>query len=280
MEWGRCHWLDILTRSLQKFESLNLHAQRIFYAINKLAGILIIKNRFSDKKKCRPNLSGPRPHRTGPAQIGCRNAGAAAQRTNRRAPAVSGREGRSGMKRLGPSDQVGIDGPGLSSTSGCWDAGGNPRLARRGPTAHLGGLPDVDDGTRRSGARRRAQRGAGRLVWSPGRWPARPRWWGPIRCSRGSTNWCSWIKIGVVLVSYRSGELVQEEIRGREGLDQRHSSPLPRRLKSHFLSSSPTTEQGGRSLYSGRVRWWCLSRMGVQREAGVCCGFISREVMV
>jgi hypothetical protein len=40
MEWVRCHWLDILTRNLQKFVSSHLHASRIFYGFSNITRLL------------------------------------------------------------------------------------------------------------------------------------------------------------------------------------------------------------------------------------------------
>jgi hypothetical protein len=36
MEWGRCHWIDILARNLQKFETGQLEAYSIFGGFYKL----------------------------------------------------------------------------------------------------------------------------------------------------------------------------------------------------------------------------------------------------
>jgi hypothetical protein len=61
MEWGRCHWLDNLTRILQKFESGQMDKYLFFYKICKFTDQLKKIKRFFLKKI----LRGPVPAELG-----------------------------------------------------------------------------------------------------------------------------------------------------------------------------------------------------------------------
>jgi hypothetical protein len=50
--------------------------------------------------------------------------------------------------------------------------------------------------------------------------------------------------------------------------------------KSRVSLFLPSYRARGRSLGSGRVRWWCGSEMRRQGEAGVVCGLINGVVLV
>jgi hypothetical protein len=54
---------------------------------------------------------------------------------------------------------------------------------------------------------------------------------------------------------------------GREGPERWHSTLLLRRFKLGFLLLPSGTEREGGSLCSGRVWWWCESRMRVKPKA-------------
>jgi hypothetical protein len=60
---------------------------------------------------------------------------------DQRGPTVSARGRRIGTRLPGPSDQVEIDGPWLSSSSSRGSQGRNPSAARPGAGTHLGSSP-------------------------------------------------------------------------------------------------------------------------------------------
>jgi hypothetical protein len=92
--------------------------------------------------------------------------GKAPERADRPAPRVSAPGTETVWRAPGPSDQVGIDGPWLSSTSGRDSQGGNPSVARPSAGAHLGASPAMrrwwggaaDDGDPGDGLHRRFRR--------------------------------------------------------------------------------------------------------------------------
>jgi hypothetical protein len=95
------------------------------------------------------------------------------------------------MGRPGPSDQVQIDGLRSSSSSSLGKQRGNPSRGRRGSGGSPWGFPDDEEVMGQRGTQRRAQRGAGLPLWTPGCRSARRQRGGSRRCFQGSVNWRS-----------------------------------------------------------------------------------------
>jgi hypothetical protein len=153
------------------------------------------KTKIPIKKLIGPDLTEPGLYLTGPAHFVLRCAGWAFERADRGAPVVSGPGGRNGMKRPGPSDQVGIDGPGASSSSGHWT--GAETLGRAGGAwGHTWGLSPATR-TGRGGAGHSGDLNEGRhgRIWTPGRISRVRDGVGRNRCSTRTTLRCSWIKV-------------------------------------------------------------------------------------
>jgi hypothetical protein len=87
----------------------------------------------------------------------------------RRARGVSGSGDRRGIGQLGPSEQVMIDGPQPSSSSGPGRRGGNPRADLGGGVPHLSASSGHGKATSGRGASRQARRGAAGLISFLGR---------------------------------------------------------------------------------------------------------------
>jgi hypothetical protein len=164
---------------------------------------------------------------------------------------------RSGVKRLGLSDQVGIDGPSSSSTSDGESQGWNPRSYRDPSGAYLEGGSGHGEATRWLGMTEQARQGAASAVWDPGRRPACLGWRSSIRCSRGSTSRHSWIKIGVGLGWYYRGKYMLAEKGGQRW--SRSTTFFSSSLHNQARVSSVLLCYRAREqfLSSGRVKWWC-----------------------
>jgi hypothetical protein len=72
------------------------------------------------KKNARADSERTWANHAGPAHLASQRAGGSPEPADRLGPPVSASRRRKGMKRPGPSDQVGIDGPGASSSPGHW----------------------------------------------------------------------------------------------------------------------------------------------------------------
>jgi hypothetical protein len=97
-------------------------------------------------------------------------------------------EGRRGMGRPGPSDQVRIDGLRSSSSPGHGKQRGNPRADLGGGVAHLGAFSGHGEVMSGRGASRRARRGAAKVGLLPGHGSA---CWGRRTCFRACQGPCS-----------------------------------------------------------------------------------------
>jgi hypothetical protein len=160
MEWGRFHWLDILTRNLQKFESGQLDEYLFFYEFCKLTDLKQITMEFPVKKCIGPDLGRTRAARCRagpvfPARV--RDGDKIARRPGPRPAAAR----RTGTGDSWPPDQNTIDGAGSSSS---------PRRARLeetlegvdgGSGPHLRASSGQGDTRERRGGLRRADRGSG-----------------------------------------------------------------------------------------------------------------------
>jgi hypothetical protein len=195
MEWGRCHWLDNLTRILQKFESGQTNKYLFFYKICKFTDLLKKIKRFFLKKI----LRGPVPAELGrfggrgrPTPLG--RVRESIWRAARWGPPVSGtrRPNRyAAMPAVGlsPDQRLAVifhlDPSPTGKTLTCrWED----------LEAHLGGFPYDEDALGRCGRRRRPRRGAGWSEGSPGCRSAGRPWRAPHRGLQGPRLRHPWAK--------------------------------------------------------------------------------------
>jgi hypothetical protein len=158
---------------------------------------------------------------------------------------VSGPGGRNGMKRPGPSDQVGIDGSGASSSSGHWT--GAETLGRAGGArGRTWGLsPATRTGCGGAGHSGDLNEGRHGRIWTPGRILRVRDGVGRNRCSTRTTLRCSWIKVEGRVRSRGTSRVHAYRDRGKRGsrATAKSSSSLhsKTRVSSFF---SPAAEQG------------------------------------
>jgi hypothetical protein len=152
----------------QKFESHKKDPYLFFYVFSNIQ-IWENANKISKKKSSRARSNRPGKHSAGPARI-CSDAHRRARFKSPigRARRSAAGEGRRGMGRPRPSDQVRINGLWSSSSPSHRKQRGNPRADLGGGVAHLGAFSGHGEATSGRGASRRARRGVAEVGLLPG----------------------------------------------------------------------------------------------------------------